>query len=65
MIRCSDSEMIKLVTVTARKIEKLTTELNGCAKAVMTASTTSEHTTAVEQFTVVKHNWKSNVIHPL
>ena len=57
--------MIKLVTVTARKIEKLTTELNGCAKAVTTASNTFEHTTAVEQFTVVNYNWKSNVTHPL
>lgn len=65
MIRCSDPEVIKLVTVTARKIDKLTSELNDCAKAVTTASSTPEHTAAVEQFAVVKHNWKSNVNDPL
>ena len=55
--------MIKLVTVTACKIEKLSANLTDCTKAVMTTNT-SEHNTAVEQFTVVKHNWKSNVKHP-
>ena len=53
--------MIKLVTVTARKIEKLSAKLVDCAKAVSTASNTSEHNAAIEQFTVVKHNWQSNV----
>ena len=53
--------MIKLVTVTAHKIEKLSAKLVDCANAVSTASNASEHNTAVEQFTVVKHNWQSNV----
>ena len=53
--------MIKLVTVTAHKIEKLSAELVDSANAVSTASSASEHNTAVEQFTVVKRNWQSNV----
>ena len=53
--------MIKLVTVTASNVEKLSAKLVDCAKAVTTASNTSEHNAAVEQFTVVKHNWNSNV----
>ena len=53
--------MIKLVTVTAHKIEKLSAELVDSANAVSTASSASEHNTAVEQFTVVKCNWQSNV----
>ena len=61
---CSDPEVIKLVTVTAHKIEKFSAKLTDCAKVVTTTSNTSEHNTAVEQFTVVKHNWKSNVKHP-
>ena len=65
VIRCSDPEVTKLVTLTASKIDKLTAKLVDCAKAVATAPTTSEHAAAVEQFTVMKHNWKSNVSHPL
>ena len=53
--------MIKLVTVTAHKIEKFSAKLVDCANAVSTASNTSEYNAAVEQFTVVKHNWQSNV----
>ena len=53
--------MIKLVTVTAHKIEKFSAKLVDCANAVSTASNTSEYNAAVEQFTVVKHNWESNV----
>lgn len=62
--RCSDPEVIKLVTVTASKIEKLFAKLIDCAKAVTTASSTSERNTAVEQFTLVKYNWNSNVSPP-
>ena len=53
--------MIKLVTVTAHKIEKFSAKLVDCANAVSTASNTAEYNAAVEQFTVVKHNWQSDV----
>ena len=53
--------MIKLVTITASNVEKISAKLVDCAKAVTIASSTSEHNAAIEQFTVAKHNWNSNV----
>ena len=65
MIRCSDPELIKIVTVTGHKIEKLSAQLVECAKEMTKASDATEHDTASEQFTLVKHKWNSNVSHYL
>ncbi|XP_065919621.1 vinculin-like [Dysidea avara] len=58
---CSDPELIKIVTVTGHKIEKLSAQLVECAKEMTKASDATEHDTASEQFTLVKHKWNSNL----